>query len=795
MLYTKTMAPSAPFWDAGEFIATAYTLGIPHSPGTPLYVIIGKLFTLLPLPFTTAGRVNFLSVVTSAGAIFFLYLVAVRVLDRVLGRSETTADTLVKVGAAVVGALTMAVSNTFWWNAVEAEVYSLSVFVMSFMTWLALKWEDNPTGLHSTPLIFLMFYLLALTVGLHLGTILVFAGIFLLVMMTPQKTFSNTEFILACIGVGIFIADATLYRNGNMTLTMLVIYALVLAAFYVTKKSVFAPICAGLFMLGISVHLFLLIRSGHNPAIDEGNPETWRNLYAVLRREQYPPSNIFIRDASWPFQFQHFNDYFQEQFQMMSRYVGKLNLGSIMPIALGIWGMVDHFSKHRKTFFMLAAILLVTSLGMIVYLNFSDSEVRERDYFYLPAFFYFGLFIAIGAGSLLGEIKRFATRGGMNEMVAVVVPLTVLMSMPLLIQRHHYWAHDRSQDWVCHEYAKNMLVGLEPNALLFTNGDNDTFPLWYIQEVEGYRTDIRVVNLSLANTPWYLQQLRDNEPKVTLTWTDDEMYRLRPLRAQDGGIIQIRDLAAQRILQENGRRVPIYFAVTIPPDIYAPYRDIMEMEGLAYRVVPRKGEQMINEEKLKQNILENFSYKGLLKDDFTRDETIYHPPFVRRLTQNYSAAFSQLAYLHVQRDEFDEAIRYLEIAREISPQLTNIRDFLGFYYFEAGDTAKALQYYDDEFAKDPTGCELLYRKAGIYERIGDLESALNEVDRVLVACPDDRDAAVSAVGIAARLGQYERSERYIDNWLRDHPEDQEMRSAWEELRRQMESEAETLPQP
>jgi len=791
VLYTRTMAPSAPFWDAGEFIACAHILGVPHSPGTPLYVLIAKVFTLMPLPFSIAGRVNFLSAFTSAGAVLFLYLLAVRFLDRIIGHSETLGDTLVKVGAALSGALFVAASNTFWWNAVEAEVYSMSIFVMAFMTWLALKWEDNPKGLHATPLVFLMFYLLALTVGLHLGTILAFAGIFFLIILTPEKSFSNTEFLLACIGIAIFIGDATLYRNGLLTSWLIAIYGLVLIAYYVTKKSVFAPICAGLFLLGISVHLFLLIRSGHNPAIDEGDPQTWQRLYAVLRREQYPPTTLFPRKASFAFQLQHFNNYFQQQFQVASAYVGKLNLGSIVPIALGVWGMVDHYAKNKKTFVMLFAIFIVTSLGMIIYLNFSDAEVRERDYFYLPAFYYFGVFIAIGAGSLLGELKRALSGKGFAQMATVGLLAALLIIMPFVTTAHQYWEHDRSHDYVCREYAKNMLVGLDKNSLLFTNGDNDTFPLWYIQEVEHFRTDIRIINLSLLNTPWYIKQLRDNEPKVTITWTDADLKQLRWMRAPDGTLLQPRDIAARHILQHNSKRVPIYFAVTIPPEIYAPYRDFLEMEGLAYRVVPRKGQNMINEKVLRDNIWNKFSYLGILKDDFTRDESIYQPPYVRRLTQNYSAAFSQLAFVHVQREEYKEAVRNLEVARQISPHLEAVRDFLGVYYFEAGDTARALRYYDEEFAKDPTACDLLYRKAGIYERMGDLPSALDEVERVITHCPDRREAVESAIGISVRLGQLERAERFLDGWLAAHPEDRDMRNAWETFRRRFS--ADSLP--
>ncbi len=406
IVYSMTMGRSAAFWDAGEFIASSYILGIPHSPGTPLYVLLGRVFTLLPLPLTVAGKVNFISVFTGAFGVLFAYLLAVRFLDAILGKSSTTVDTLIKVAGALTGALFLAFSNTYWGNAIEAEVYALSLFFMGFMTWLGLKWSENPTGIKSTSFIFLLFYLLALSIGFHLGTVLVFSGLFFLIMMTKEKTFSNIEFLIACAAIGIFLADATIYRNGAFTLVVLAIFAVILAWFTVVKKSPFALVCTLLFVLGISVHLYLLMRSGHNPSIDEGNPETWRALYAALRREQYPPTNMLIRKASFAFQLQHFNGYLQEQFQMASAFIGQLNMGSLIPLGLGIWGMVDHYTKDKKTFVMLFVTLMVTSFGLIAFLNFSDSEVRERDYFYSPAFYYFAIFIGIGAGKPVERAQK-----------------------------------------------------------------------------------------------------------------------------------------------------------------------------------------------------------------------------------------------------------------------------------------------------------------------------------------------------------------------------------------------------
>jgi tetratricopeptide (TPR) repeat protein len=780
-LYVSTMEPSSPFWDSGEFIASAYILGIPHAPCTPLYVLVGRVFTIMPLPFSIAGRVNFISALTAALGVLFVFFLAVRFLDAILGRSRTTSDTAIKIAGALVGSLFLAFSHTYWINAIEAEVYALSAFFMGFILWLSLKWAENPTGGKAVGYVYLLFYLLALSIGFHLGTVLVFSGIFFLVLMTKPKTFTNFEFLIACGGLAIFMADATIYRHGSFTLGVLVVFLAVLAWYSYTRRTSFALISTGLFALGLSVHLFLLIRAGQDPIINEGDPSSWKSLYFALRREQYPPPNVLIRKASFAFQLKHFNGYFQQQFQMFTAYLGQLNVGSVIPLALGIWGIVEHYTKHRKSFIMLGVILLVMSLGLVVYLNFSDAEVRERDYFYSPVFYFFAVFIAIGAASVLNEIKNFAARRNMAGALPVAVPAAVFLVLPFFTLANHHFTHDRSNNFICQKYARNMLVGLEPNAILYTNGDNDTFPLWYIQEVEKYRRDVRVVNLSLLNTPWYIEQLRDLEPRITINWTNEEIDRLRPIETNEGWVL-IRDIAVQHILKNNSRNRPMYFAVTIPPETFAPYREFLEMEGLAFRVVPRKGKNLVNVEKLEDNVWNKFDYGGILDKNWKRDDSLYREEYVRRLIQNYAAAFTQLGFEKGRRDLHDDAVKNLQVALEITPDLDPALLWLGWYKLESGDTAAAVRFYKEEIERRPRNTELLYRLAGVYERIGHLDSALVAVDELIRRDPGHRDAMMSGVGIALRFGMKDKAEKYLSDWLVRHPTDESVRRALDELR-------------
>jgi len=778
-LYMRTMEASASFWDSGEFIAAAHILGIPHSPGTPLYVLLAKVFSLFPLWFfNIAQRINLLSAFCGAGGVLFAYLLIVRFLDFSLGKSESANDALIKVAGALTGALFLTFSDSYWNNSIEAEVYSMSNALMGFMTWLVLKWGDDPRSPRATNLIYLLFYLLALSVGFHLGTILVLSGIFFYILMTKERTFTAAEFIVVCLGVGIVLADATVYRDGRITVFLLIVFMVALVWLH-SARSPFATICTALFVLGLSVHLYLLIRSMHDPVIDEGDPETWRALYAVIRREQYPPPNVLHRKAAFLFQLEHFNRYFQAQFQMASAYVSQLNLGSVLPIGLGVWGIVDQFSRAKKAFVMLFTTLVVVSLGLVVYLNFSSAEVRERDYFYSPAFYFFAVYIGMGAGSLLGEMRNLVARSARRVSPVLVGCSVVLLILPFFTLSHHYFSHDRSRNLTCPVYARNMLVGLDPDAILFTNGDNDTFPLWYIQEVEGYRRDVRVVNLSLLNTPWYIEQCRDYEPKVPIAWTDEQIRRLQPVPTREGWVL-VRDLAIQHILQTNRFRRPIYFAVTIPPDYYSPYREYMEMEGLAYKVVPRKGDNLINVTRLERNVVENYDYTSVLTKDWKRDRSLFQPTHTEHLVQNYAAAFIQLAYIMHQDSTFDKALRYLEAACEISPHMQPCQ-LLGLYRYDAGDTVGGLGFYQRQVDKDPNDLMAMYRLSGIYERMGDYASAARLLSNVAAADPSNRDLVLAASSVAARAGMLAEARRHLAGWLQRHPDDDSVRAMLEEL--------------
>jgi hypothetical protein len=325
-----------------------------------------------------------------------------------------------------------------------------------------------------------------------------------------------------------------------------------------------------------------------------------------------------------------------------------------------------------------------------------------------------------------------------------------------------------------------MLTSLEPDAIIFTNGDNDTYPLWYIQEVEGFRKDVRVVNLSLLNTPWYIKQCRDNEPKVPINWTDQRIAGLTPVPSGDRWLL-VKDIAVSHILQANEWKKPVYFAVTVPRETYAPYLEIMELQGLAYKFVRRRGENMVNKELLAENVLENYDYTSVLDEDWKRDHSVYLPQHTRHLIQHYAWSFIRLAFIQHRDSLYQDALRSMETAHEISPHMPEPLQLLGWYYLDAGDTTRAVDFYRDKIVERPNDTNLRFRLAGVYERVGDNLKSLEQLEYILRLDPDHRDAAMAAVGMSLRVNQPTRARQILAEWVRRHPEDTQARQSLAEL--------------
>ena len=812
--YLRTMAATLSFWDSGEFISACYILGIPHSPGTPLYVLVGRVFTMLPLPMSVAQKVNFLSVVFSSLSIMMGYLVMVATVRFMYPALKGGLARFMTYAGPFAGAMYITFSDTHWGDSNETEVYALSIFVMGLCTWLALEWYRNPAGRavvkgavggegpaargapenggfgeerlersHARGLVYLIIYLLALGIGFHLGTVLVYGGIFFLFLLVKEKAFGNAELIVYTFGFAVLLADMTLYHSSSATIAGLAIFA-VLVAWSTVKKGRFALVATGLLALGISVHLYMYIRSHWDPAIDMINPQTWKALHYHLRREQYPPMNILERKAPIIFQLRYFWGYFMDQFRMAGDVrLGAFNLGralTAIPVALGLFGIAANWRRERKVCVLNATNLLVNSLGLILFLNFSANEVRERDYFYDPAFYFFAVFIGIGVTSLLVATAEWA-KGKGKEALGYVVPLGALCVFLSILPAHHNWfTHDQSKNFIAHDVGYNMLAGLEPDAIIFVNGDNDTYPLWYMQNVEHFRTDVCIAQLQLLNTDWYIKQLRDREPKAPITLTDDEIARLHPIALKNGGVAWKNDLMVQHIIQAADWKRPVYFAKTVAQEEWQPYERYLESEGLVMRLVPYQGDRLIDAFLMRRNFEEFFKFSGILTKDWQVDNSLYKENDLDVILNNYGVAAAELANALGREKDYAGAARWTEIALRFDSGLKPASVMLGTYYYLNNQRDEAIAQYRNMTRVDPGEAEYWLRLAWIYGQ-DQPTVALQTIDEAISRIPDGRQLYIDGFRYAAHAGLVEVAKAYIQRWLERHPDDNEMRSAFNDV--------------
>ncbi len=486
LLYAATLARTTAFWDTSEYIATAHILGIPHPPGNPLFILLARTWEIVLGLFglSTAVRINLFSALMSALAHGLWFLVA----HHILGFFSQ--NSLFRKVGATAAVLLGATAFTVWNQSnVNEKVYTVSLFTIALLSWLAFRWRERLGRGRDDNFLILMVFILALSVGNHLMAFLAAPALLILVLLVHPRTLLNVR----------------LYMFGIPAI-----------------------------LLGLSVHLFLPVRSGLDPIINEAAPTCesvgsamtsvvtygllpdvgCENLNSALKRDQYSKPPLLPRQAPFRAQVDNWLQYMDWQWarSLSSSDVlfGRARLPlTVLFIALGIYGLIEHYRRDPVSWAYIVSLFGVLSLGLIVYLNFKygfsfpdgESEVRERDYFFVVGFSLWGVIAGIGIAALW---QRLARSSGLR--LSRCSPVLALALIPLVF--NYTWA-SRSRDYSARDWAYNLLMSVEPYGLLFTNGDNDTFPLWYLQEVEGIRRDVIVAVTSYLNTPWYVEQLRD----------------------------------------------------------------------------------------------------------------------------------------------------------------------------------------------------------------------------------------------------------------------------------------------
>lgn len=639
-------------------------------------------------------------------------------------------------------------------------------------------------------------------------------------------------------------------------------------AVYLTKKkgkptlhTIFISII--LIFIGYATYTMIVVRANQKPPMNENEPSNFKEMLTYLNREQYGDWPTFKRrftaeehqqgvftnysndlEFMWKYQMNH----------MMTRYVlwtyagresweqdagpdiypfnsignifGKvLNLRFAgdghnsffgIPFLIGLIGIFFHFRKDWKMASAFLILFITVSYLFAFYQNQQEPQPRERDKFLAPLGFAFAIWIGIGIRSLydysIAKIKSVK----LSTSVGYAILALGFLFIPLRMLQANYHEHNRGNNWLPWDYAYNVLQSCEPNSILFTNGDNDTFPLWYLQDVEGVRRDIRIANLSLINTPWYVNQLKNYEPygtkKVNIRLSDPEIQSLQPiewkpttinipvpseaykqvpqevlnkLSLADSGKtkneisfkmnptlgggevsgIRIQDIMVREIIEANNWQRPIFFAVTVDEASRIGIGDYLRMEGLAYKLVPYKspGAEFVDEDMVRKNIFNQpkgfskdfapgFKFRGL------SDGSNFFDDNQERLIQSYRSVFIRLAVYYNGTGQKNKVVETLDLVEKTIPRSYISMDYRLLYdvanlYYAAGATDR-YKKIADEIEKSAV--------KSMNENPNDVQSYYNPY-RMLIDIYSNTKQYQKAIGIFSRLKTMYPNDKSLDD--------------------------------
>lgn len=491
VLYVLTLAPTTAMWDTSEYIAAAKTLGIPHPPGNPVFVLVAHAFAALPFPVSYAERVNLLAATTSAMSAALWFLVAYRSLQGwALPRVPRLA---IATASAWIGATAFTVWNQ---SVVNEKVYTLAMLGLAASSWAALRWHDAPAqSRRADGFLLLVAYLCGLGYANHPAGFLPIPAFGLFVLLRRPATMLRWK-LIAGAAVVLFV--------------------------------------------GLTPFAFMPIRAAHFPGINEGNPtaclngpeigctlddKTITRVTGIIQREQYGGHAVADRQAPIGAQVGMWWLYFKWQWM---RDAWSQNPGAQLALAalflgLGVLGGIVHFQRDRSSFAFVAPLMFTLTPMLIVYLNFKyghsqaldlgntvPREVRDRDYFYLWSFASWGLWVGLGLGAIWQFVaKRISATGMRGWQLASPVLLIALIPLATNAKDAPRKGQTFTADW-----ARDLLQSVEPYGILITAGDNDSFPVWYAQQVEGVRRDVTIALIPYLNMDWYAHQLMRERPEA-----------------------------------------------------------------------------------------------------------------------------------------------------------------------------------------------------------------------------------------------------------------------------------------
>ena len=826
IVYGLTVEPTASLWDCPEFIACGYKLEIGHPPGAPVFMLAANLFSQLASdPSHVALMVNLLSALLSAGCIFFLFLTVTHLSRKLIcpisdgGMSISQVITIEACG--MVGALAYTFSDTFWFSAVEAEVYAFSSFLTALMFWLILKWESEMDKPSSTRWIVLIAYITGLSIGVHLLCLLCLPAMSFVVYFRRAKRVTWMGMLKALIAGGLLIGVILFclipgvvklggwfellftnvlgcpYNTGLICYILLLTGTIVIAYYKVKQRIVKLSLaCLLMMLIGYSSYGVIFFRANAQTPMCENAPDNIFSLGSYLNREQYGKTPLFYgpaycseidcvakgeylvpRQKEGQAVYRPVADSTKQEYEVVRHdidYVYKNNmyfprmhssrhakayedwLGNVekkdgvptaaenlrfflsyqvnfmywryflwnfvgrqnniqghgevehgnwitgfrwiddwllgcdtsklssdlkenkgrnvfygLPLLLGLVGMLWQWRKGREGKQQLLVVMLLfvmTGLAIVVYLNQTPLQPRERDYAYAGSFYAFAIWIGMGVGMISEKVRAKSKK---HASLMAVFSAIACLQVPLQMASQTWDDHDRSGRYTCRDFGANYLNSMqrEGHPIILTNGDNDTFPLWYNHEVEGVRTDTRVVNMEYLQTDWYIDQMKrqayDSPPlPISLSHEDYKEGRMEyvPIDTDSitigpatislkgkKGLFKNELMVLDMLLQANWER-PVYMSISMGSDILPFLRDHLVLEGLAYRISPTTTDQRIDVERLYGNIMHRFRYGGLSTKGIYVDED------VKRMAHTHQLIMGVLIDSLLQRGDIKRAL-------------------------------------------------------------------------------------------------------------------------------------------
>src|SRR4051812_25719 len=494
LLYLLTLAPSTAMWDTSEYITAAQVLGLPHPPGNPLFVLIGRVFAILPISSSIAVRVNILAAICSAVSAGVWFLITER------GVVSWFVERWQRIVGGALAALIGATSFTVWnQSVVNEKVYTVSLFGIALISWLMVRWCDSPDGRKADRILVLVAYLLGLGYANHMAGMIAAPAVGLSVLVVRWRTALRWKLLLACVAALVF---------------------------------------------GMTPFAIQPIRAAHFPALNEGEPTACRHGLKLdctlskgtndafmynFNRGQYGKPELSERQAPFSAQLGMWWLYFKWQWLRDAHNTNDFpqSLLAALFFVLGLLGGYVHYQRDRRSFWYFGSLMFTMTLVLIYYLNFKygasqdlqlagvQREVRDRDYFFLWSFSAWGVWAGLGLVAVWDSIAQLIGRETVTEgrttyerptrtALSIAAPVLALALIPLFT---NWTTASRAGQTDTADFAKDLLNSVEPYGVLVTVGDNDTFPLWYAQEVEVVRKDVVVANTSLLNTDWYTRQL------------------------------------------------------------------------------------------------------------------------------------------------------------------------------------------------------------------------------------------------------------------------------------------------